>query len=275
VSPLDDPLIAWLGASGPDPLGVASVGGKGASLDRLARFGFRVPPGFAVTTAAFRAEDTSAVEAALLEAVERLVDTLREAGFAPRFAVRSSAVAEDGAAASYAGLHETEPDVPPGDVAASVRRCWASLFSPEAVAYRQRRGVSDADAELAVVVQALVPAAASAVVFTRHPVTGREDQVVLTSSRGLGDAMVAGTITPDTTVVDKASRTLLEFDPGDGSTDAERALDAAALHEIVALALEVEARFGAAVDIEAAYAGGTWYLLQARPITTGAGVGAA
>jgi phosphoenolpyruvate synthase/pyruvate phosphate dikinase len=295
VSPSDDQRIAWLGSAGDGvPWNAATVGGKGASLDRLASLGFRVPPGFCLTTAAFRAQMDAilpgpdadpdrlaaaieaqplspALAAAVDGAVHELVEILDAAKFAPRFAVRSSAVAEDGAATSYAGLHETELDVPPDGINAAVRRCWASLWSPAAVAYRRRRELSAADAAMAVVVQALVPAEASAVVFTRHPVTGREDQVVLTSTRGLGDEMVAGTITPDTAVVDKATRRVLEFDPGDGSGGAAGpALSASALAELVELSLAVEAKLGVAVDIEAAYAGETWFLLQARPITTGA-----
>jgi pyruvate,water dikinase len=121
---------------------------------------------------------------------------------------------------------------------------------------------------MAVVVQSLVPADASAVAFTRHPVTGREDQLVLTAVRGLGDAMVAGTVTPDTYVIDKTSGAVLAFEPGEGP--ATPALSARALDELVRLCLAVEERFGQAVDIEAAMAGETWYLLQARPITTGA-----
>ena len=287
MSRLDSPLIAWLGA-GAEP-DVSAIGGKGASLARLAGAGFRIPPGFCMTTAAFRAQletlpaaddmtgpvesspMTPPIGTALASAIDALVAELAAAGFSPRFAVRSSAVAEDGAASSYAGLHETELDVAPGGIDAAVRRCWASLWSPQAVAYRRRRELPAADAAMAVVVQALVPADASAVVFTRHPVTGREDRIVLTSTRGLGDAMVAGTITPDTTVVDKTSGTVLEYDPGDGSDAAAGpALAPAVLAELVALCLAVEERFGAAVDVEAAHAGGAWYLLQARPITTGA-----
>ena len=285
VSRLDRELIAWLGEDD-EPHDAAAIGGKGASLARLASLGFRVPPGFCLTTAAFRVQIASIdparapgldaralvpdVAEALSHAVVRLVGELAAAGFEPRFAVRSSAVAEDGSSTSYAGLHETELDVPPDGVDAAVRRCWASLWSPAAVAYRRRRALSADDAEMAVVVQALIPADASAVVFTRHPVTGRSDQLVLTSTRGLGDAMVAGTITPDTTVVDKATREVLEFDPGDASEgDAGAALTPAALEELVALSLRVEERFGLPVDIEAASTGGAWFLLQARPITTG------
>jgi rifampicin phosphotransferase len=292
----DDTLIAWLGRS---DAAAESLGGKGASLDRLGRMGFHVPPGFCLTTAAFRlqlaatvdsslgasgAVDVAAVAdglafaelapelgAALDAAVARLVREVGAAGYAPRFAVRSSAVGEDGTTASYAGLHETELDVPPDGIAGAVRRCWASLWSPAAVAYRRRRDLSAADAAMAVVVQALVPADAAAVVFTQHPVTGREDQLVLTAVRGLGDAMVAGTVTPDTFVVDKASGSTLTFEPGDGERGpgGGAALDPAGLAELVALSLDVEARFGRPVDIEAATANGRWYLLQARPITTG------
>jgi pyruvate,water dikinase len=293
-------LIEWLGRADGD---AEALGGKGASLDRLAKLGFRVPPGFCLTTAAFRAQleaiheearasilepsgnanlaaalaserISPAVEEALREAIAALVEQVGGLSEAePRFAVRSSAVAEDGAVASYAGLHETELDVAPGMVPSAVRRCWASLWSPVATAYRQRRGLSDEDAEIAVVVQALVPADAAAVVFTRHPVTHRDDQLVITAVRGLGEAMVAGTVTPDTWVVDRATRAVLTFEPGDGGRG--EALDADSLGDLVGVSLEVEARFERPVDIEAAIARGTWYLLQARPITTGAPITAA
>lgn len=277
------PLIEWLGRAGAD---VDALGGKGASLDRLARLGHPVPPGFCLTTAAFRAQlsslhdadaahlPTLLLEAALTdelqraigEALDRLVEQLREMGVAPRFAVRSSAIGEDGSAASYAGLHETELDVPPAGVEGAVRRCWASLWSAPAMAYRQRKGLGWDDAAMAVVVQALVPADASAVAFTRHPVTNRQDQLVVTAVRGLGDAMVAGTVTPDTFVIDRESRAEVSFDPGEDPRG--RSVDEADLRRLVDALLEVEAGFGCPIDVEAALAAGTWFLLQARPITT-------
>jgi pyruvate,water dikinase len=107
-------------------------------------------------------------------------------------------------------------------------------------------------------------------VFTRHPVTGRDDQLVLTAVRGLGDAMVSGTVTPDTYVIDRASLGVAAFEPGEDPRGA--ALDAEALAALIELSLEVEAGFGSPVDIETAIAGGHWFLLQARPITTGAPV---
>jgi rifampicin phosphotransferase len=299
---------------GTDAVDSRLLGGKGASLDRLARLGFTVPPGFCLTTAAFdahlgaiadRAAFTGAtaalpaesaratlvalvggsplapsVQEALADAIDRLVATAP----APlRVAVRSSAIDEDGAVASFAGLHDTELGVAPGDIEVAVRRCWASLWSPQAVAYRLRRQVSFQDLGMAVVVQALVPADAAAVVFTRHPVTGRDDQVLINAIPGLGEPMVAGTVTPDTIVVDKASRAVVSFTAGaapeilvalatgvarQANPPGTRALDDIALKELVTLACEVERRVGANVDLEAARSGGRWYLLQARPITT-------
>jgi phosphoenolpyruvate synthase/pyruvate phosphate dikinase len=299
---------------GTDAVDSRLLGGKGASLDRLARLGFTVPPGVCLTTAAFHAHlgaiaDRAAltrataalpaesaratlvalvggsplapsVQEALADAIDRLVATAP----APlRVAVRSSAIDEDGAVASFAGLHDTELGVAPGDIEGAVRRCWASLWNAQAVAYRLRRQVSLQDLGMAVVVQALVPADAAAVVFTRHPVTGRDDQVLINAIPGLGEPMVAGTVTPDTIVVDKASRAVVSFTVGvapevlvalesgvarQANPPGGRALDDIALRELVTLACEVERRFGANVDLEAARSGGRWYLLQARPITT-------
>ena len=291
-------IVEWLDGADVDP---SRVGGKGASLNRLVRAGFRVPAGFCLTTDAFetqvaalphaaamRADPTlladEAARGRLMEdllarpltepirssvgpALDRLVgEALDDDGAPARLAVRSSAVAEDGAGASYAGLHDTELGLAADDVEAAVLRCWASLWSDRAIAYRARRGLVLDGGSMAVVVQALVPARAAAVAFTRHPVTGREDQLVINAIPGLGEAMVAGTVTPDTIVVDKADGTVLELTPGEVGDGP--ALDDLARDELVALCLDVERSFGAAVDIEAALAADGWYLLQARPITT-------
>jgi pyruvate,water dikinase len=305
--------IEWLGATEGD---VRLVGGKAASLDRLARLGFRIPPGFCITTDAFHAQlaampggleevarlpdegarsrltdafERTVLSAVVREALEgsiaRLVDELADLDVTiPLFAVRSSGIGEDGTAASYAGLHETELGVAPAGVEAAVRRCWASLWSIPAVAYRVRRNLPLDGGGMAVVVQSLVPADASAVVFTRHPVT-RTDDLVITAVRGLGESMVSGTVIPDTVVLDRRSLEVVDYAPGDrgsrivASDDGgvievpdesrDAALDGDLLDELVDLALRVERGFGEPVDIEAAAAAGRWFLLQARPITTG------
>jgi pyruvate,water dikinase len=313
-------FVAWLG--GPDrpaETGAGGVlGGKAASLDRLARLGFTIPPAFCLTTEAFDAHLAAIPERAnFIAAVERLpeeearesVVRLVEASAIPMgvsdalaeavgrllagtpagpnggstFAVRSSGIGEDGGVDSFAGLHQTELGLRAPEIEPAVRRCWASLWSAPAVGYRVRRGRPLSGAAMAVVVQILVPADAAAVVFTRHPVTNRDDQLLINAIRGLGEPMVSGTATPDTIVVDKASRAVTEFtagDPGerlvtrDGVVarvvdDADGpALSDAARGELIDLSLAVERAFGAPVDIEAALAADRWYLLQARPITT-------
>jgi pyruvate,water dikinase len=292
-------MVAWL--EDPD-LETDRIGGKAASLNRLASLGFRIPPGFCLTTDAFAAQvavlpgagilrrdpealldqDTRGafvaamvagplsppVAAALAGPLERLGPLgLGEAGGPTLLAVRSSGVAEDGAAASFAGLHDTELGLTADEVAPAVLRCWASLWSERAIGYRARRGLAlDGDA-MAVVVQALVPAVASAIVFTRHPVSGRSDQMLLNAAPGLGEAMVSGLVTPDTIVVDKAERAVVESTPGDFAGGP--ALDDDSRDTLVELCLDVERTFGAPVDVEAALASDGWYLLQARPITTG------
>ena len=316
------------------PLAADRAGGKGASLDRLTRSGWAVPPAVCITADAFR-DQLAAVagrvpldrliaalpapqaRAAIVAAFEAtptvpalrdsiagaVADLVRDletviagdggAGSgdpaatteAPpaSFAIRSSALDEDGAVASFAGLHETELGRTADEVEPAVRRCWASLWSIPAISYRFRRSLPVDDLAMAVVVQTLVPADASAVVFTRHPVSGRDDHVLLTAIRGLGEPMVSGEATPDTLVVDRASRRVLESSPGrpgmrqvvEHGRIVERAdplstpvLADAALAELVDLALAVEAAAGHPVDVEAARAGGTWFLLQSRPITT-------
>ena len=210
---------------------------------------------------------TPTIAAALLSPLERLI---REApgpnGEPAQLAVRSSGVAEDGATASFAGLHDTELGLTADEVPAAVLRCWASLWSDRAVAYRARRGLALDGGAMAVVIQALVAADASAVVFTRHPVTGRSDVLLVNTVRGLGEAMVAGTVTPHSILIEKAGGSVIEFTAGEPA--AGEPPEAAVVAELVDRCLRVEQAFGAPVDIEAAHAADGWYLLQARPITS-------
>jgi pyruvate,water dikinase len=170
-----------------------------------------------------------------------------------------------------------------GEVEAAVRRCWLSLWSPAAIGYRARRGLPFEGIAMAVVVQALIPADCSAVVFTRHPVTGRDD-VLINAIRGLGEPLVSGTATPETIVVERSGRTLVERIPGDhgrrlfvrdgcpvemADPSQDPVLSDAVAREIAGIALDIETSHGRPVDLEAARLGDRWILLQARPITTG------
>lgn len=217
-----------------------TVGGKGASLSRLAQAGFSVPPGFHVTTAAYRrfveanslqprildlarvpAGDPTALDAAS-EAIRDLflaapipddiAAAIREA-YAPLegpVAVRSSATAEDLPGASFAGQQDTYLNIVGAErVLDAVRRCWASLWTARAMGYRTHNAIAPDQVSLAIVVQTLIPAEAAGILFTANPITGHRGQTVIDGAWGLGEAVVGGLVTPDHWVVDKASGRIL------------------------------------------------------------------
>src|SRR5262249_54854623 len=158
--------LVWLGEANATAVGL--VGAKAANLGRLAS-AFRVPPGFCLTAAAMD-KGVDAVRPEVVEAYARLAEQSGEAS--PAVAVRSSAIGEDGAAASFAGQHETYLNVRGAEsVVQSIARCWRSLHAPRALEYRRQHGLRVDDARLAVLVQRLVRAEAAAVIFTANPVT--------------------------------------------------------------------------------------------------------
>lgn len=239
---------------------LAVAGGKGANLGGLVRIGVRVPPGFVVTTHAHAAANP---DGSVPEPVAQAICTAyAELGRGP-VAVRSSATAEDLPGAAFAGQQDTFLDVA-GESAVldAVRRCWASLWSERAVAYRERRGISDASVWMAVVVQRMVPAEAAGVAFTANPVTGARSETVIDAGLGLGEAVVSGTVTADHLVVDRADRR-----PPTLVGPALVHLGIAGVAELVATAARIEAHFGPPQDIEWAYADQILWVVQARPMT--------
>ncbi len=294
-----------LAALGRDSLAIA--GGKAANLGELVRAGLPVPAGFCLTTAAYRAVAAepgvraaiaglasggapASVRGALSAApvpaaiASALASAYAELGEEVVVAVRSSATAEDLPDASFAGQQDTILGVRgAAGVIAAVRRCWASLFSDRAVAYRAQRGIAPTAVELAVVVQSLVPASVAGVLFTADPLIGRRRRAVIDASPGLGEAVVSGAVNPDHFVIEGGEvvrrsigdkRLRIDAD-GAGTRQSEVAASEVAcvsdaeLLALVRLGERVEAHFGAPQDIE-------WALderrrpaiLQARPITT-------
>jgi phosphoenolpyruvate synthase/pyruvate phosphate dikinase len=272
--------VLWLGdPRAHDP---AMTGGKAASLSRLAA-GHRVPPGFVVAIPGAALErDARAVVTA---AYRRLGEITGVAD--PAVAVRSSAVDEDGAQASFAGQHDTYLNVSGAEqVWWAIARCVASFAGERALAYRRRAGLPDAPARAAVLVQWLVPADAAGVVFSVNPVTGARDEVVVNAAWGLGESVVAGTVTPDAIVVGRDDLGVRAHDVADkramtvavpggtrevpvpGCLARVPAVDAAQACAAARLAVALECEAGAPVDIEVAWSGGEIFLLQCRPITT-------
>lgn len=273
---------------------VSRVGGKVANLSRLAGQ-YRVPPGFCLTTAAFqqwaRHVDSCASQfppALRLQLAEACGEMARRCGTEqPSVAVRSSAIDEDGRFASFAGQYETYLNLV-GDaaVAQAVLRCWHSTRSERVAEYRVRYGLALDSIEMAVLVQQLVPADSSAVIFSANPVTRNRQQVVINASWGLGESIVGGTVTPDTYVIDRRDlsvsqatisqkeRMTVLVPGGTKEVPVPRFLRSRATlseEQLVAmarLAISLEERMGWPVDVESAYREDELYLLQCRLITT-------
>ncbi|WP_280587674.1 phosphoenolpyruvate synthase [Halorubrum sp. Boch-26] len=312
--------VLWLEDVDADDVG--TVGGKAASLGELIGAGLPVPPGFAVTAGTYRTfieeagideelfsavdvdpEDSAALRAAEERAEELILETplpeeVREEileryrsmggeGEEVFVAVRSSATAEDLPDSSFAGQQETFLNVREDDLVRRVKECWASLFTQRAIYYRQQRGFPHADVDIAVVVQRMVDAEKSGVMFTSHPSTG-DPQITIEAAWGLGEAVVSGTVSPDNyvydrgrgavddvTVADKKVEMVKDEETGETvQLDVEedrrtaRVLSDAEIEELVALGERVEDHYGTPQDVEWAIHEGEIYMLQSRPITT-------
>jgi pyruvate,water dikinase len=219
---------------------LARVGGKGASLARMAAAGLPVPDGFHVTTAAYKdfvaANNLQpGIIGALRSADPRQPVTLETASYAihdlfgsarcpadiadavarayqalpggnPAVAVRSSATAEDLPEASFAGQQDTYLNVcGPEAVLEAARKCWASLWTARAIGYRMKHGIDQKAVQLAVVIQLLVPAEVAGILFTADPMTGDREHMVISAGWGLGESIVGGSVTPDTYTLDRST----------------------------------------------------------------------
>ncbi len=316
--------ILWLGEA--ESTDIDAVGGKGASLGELTDAGLPVPPGFVVTADTYRrflqtagietelfeeilatdADDSVAIAEAARAARELIRETsvpetvrddiiaaYRELGSQtadrgePFVAVRSSATAEDLPDASFAGQHETFLNVTEADLIDRIRECWASLFAERAVHYRTNQGFDHETVDIAVVVQQMVDAEKSGVLFTRHPSSG-DRQMIAESAWGLGEAVVSGAVSPDHYVISPETATVVEStitdkkqqmikDPETGETTLEavskdkrttRVLSDAEIETLVDLGTTVETHYGEPQDVEWAMVNGEIFMLQSRPITT-------
>ncbi|GAB7094374.1 pyruvate, water dikinase [Halolamina litorea] len=296
-----------------------TVGGKGASLGELTGAGLPVPPGFVVSAGTYRAfieeagideelfaamdvdpEDSEALKAASDKAHELILDTpfpeevreeilaaYEQLGENAFVAVRSSATAEDLPDASFAGQQETYLNVQRDNLLQRVKECWASLFSQRAIYYRERKDFPHDAVDIAVVVQEMVDAEKSGVMFTSHPSTG-EPRIIIEAAWGLGEAVVSGTVSPDNYVYDRKSEAVEEVtvadkkvkmikDPETGETVEKsvppgrrnaRVLSDDEIEELVTLGERVEDHYGQPQDVEWAIVDGEVFMLQSRPITT-------
>jgi phosphoenolpyruvate synthase/pyruvate phosphate dikinase len=309
-----------LGLHEVDEMQVALVGGKGAHLGTVSRIdGVRVPAGFCVTTDAFRrvmaqvpsiddridrlsgvAPDDREAIRTLSAQIRRTVQgiaipddlaaaitrALAQLGEQAAYAVRSSATAEDLPTASFAGQQDTYLNVVgPAAILEHVSRCWASLFTERAVAYRRRNGIDHRSVQMAVVVQQMIFPQAAGVLFTADPVTGNRKVATVDASFGLGEALVSGRVNPDVyrvrdgEVVARALGTkqlAIHASPEGGTQEvaiaperqAQPALTDAQVVRLAELGRQIEAHFGRPQDIEWCLVDDGFQIVQSRPITT-------
>jgi phosphoenolpyruvate synthase/pyruvate phosphate dikinase len=261
-------------------------GGKSAGLGELLAAGARVPAGFALACSAY---ELAKQEPPLPEAVRaEIARRYAELGDEVPVAVRSSAVGEDSAEATFAGQQETLLWVRGvASVCDAVRKCWASLYSPTAVAYRARLGDQRADPTIGVTVQVLVDATVAGVLFTCNPVSGDPSMIAINASWGLGVAVVGGEVTPDDYLVSKVTGEVVrervgtkafEYVQDTSGTGMARldvpvqrrsvsCLGASEIAELVDVARAIERHFGSPQDVEWAIAADGLYVLQSRPVT--------
>lgn len=267
---------------------LARFGGKGANLITLREAGLPVPEFVVIPTeeyAEFVASSGLAdeIEAALAspdrdQASQRiraafravsLTDSQRERLLtdlpdAP-VAVRSSATAEDLPGLSFAGQQDSFLEVTGRDaILEAIVDCWSSIWTARAISYRDRNAIDHLDVSIAVVIQRMIPADASGVLFTANPQTGRRNETVIESVRGLGDALVSGLIEPDSHTLDTTSGRLIDHHL---TADGPR-LSPAELDALRTLGQKVQALQQSPQDIEWAIADGRVHLLQARAITS-------
>jgi pyruvate,water dikinase len=308
-------------------VGTGLVGGKGWNLARLACFGFRIPIGGVLTTDAYHqfiarnklertVESVSqTVKTDNLEECDDLLsqlrDQIRSASLPPRvveelagglgslgiadkaIAVRSSATAEDSAQASFAGVHDSYLNViGQENVLNAVKACYASLWTPQAVAYRRRQNISDHEVIPAVVLMVMVDARSAGIAFTCDPQTGRHDLFVINANFGLGESVVSGDVEPDTYYLDTSAyvavprlifkrispkQGMTQVCPGGGthfvklgSLSSQQVLSDEDIKRLGLILMRVFEALGECEqhqDVEWAFDGRDIVLLQARPVT--------
>ncbi len=284
----------------------------------MSRAGFPAPPGFVITTEAYRAfvqvnnlqkqivdlasnqAETSETRSVAIRQLfakstipTNVIEAIRHAyanliqtvGDLP-LAVRSSATAEDLPGASFAGQQDTYLNVRGTKVLLdAVQRCWSSLWTPRALEYRARQGIDPSTVSLAVVVQVMVPAEASGIMFTANPINGTRDEIVIDEAWGLGEAIVGGLVTPDQVVADKVTYAIKQITiadktvmtqptdtgtaehPVEESKRRAQVLEVNQATELAKLGVEIEKYYGEPQDIEWCFVNGKFYIVQARPIT--------
>ena len=296
------------------------AGGKGASLGEMTSAGIPVPSGFVVLSSAFEkflegadlnVEIDSILHAANhkeMHTVENASDKIKDLILKAKMpqdikdeikkefkklkskyvAVRSSATAEDSSSAAWAGQLDSFLNTTEKTLLANVQKCWASLFPPRAIFYRFEKSLHDSKISVAVVIQKMIESEVSGIAFSVHPVTQDRNQLIIEAGYGLGEAIVSGQITPDSYVIEKNPRRIIDKNvslqergiyrkPKEGGNEwqnipqeqgEKQKLTDDQILELSELILKIENHYGFPVDIEWAFENDKFYIRQSRPITT-------
>jgi len=298
---------------------VTLVGGKGASLGEMLKAEIPVPTGFVILSSAFEKflEETDLnveIDAILDSVNHKEIHTVEGASKKIKalilraemsqdiaaeiqkffknlnskyVAVRSSATAEDSASVAWAGQLESYLNATEKNLLENVKKCWASLFTPRAIFYRYEKDLHRHKISVAVVVQKMVESEKSGIAFSVHPVTQAKNQLIIEAGFGLGEAIVSGQITPDSYVVEKQPRRIIDkniqtqtkglYRAENGGSEwrdipkeltEKQSLSDKEILELTEQILQIEDVFGYPVDVEWATENGGFVFLQARPITT-------
>jgi len=298
---------------------VAIAGGKGASLGEMMQAGIPVPNGFVILSTTFdrfieetdlnveldaildkvnyqeihNVENASEeikgliLNAKMPEDIARdIKNNFKKLG-AKFVAVRSSATSEDSSTAAWAGQLESYLNTTEKDLLENVKKCWASLFTPRAIFYRKEKNLHKSKISVAVVIQKMVDSECSGIAFSVHPVTQDENQVIIEAGFGLGEAIVSGQITPDSYVIEKEPRRIIDkniiiqergiYRSPKGGNDwkpltkkigEKQVLSDKEILELTNIILNIEKHYRFPCDIEWAREKGKFYIVQSRPITT-------
>ena len=297
----------------------AIAGGKGASLGEMTQSKIPVPPGFVILAGAFdrflietdleqeleaqlkkvNYKDINSVDGAsnIIRALisRAKMPTDLEKDIISNFkklktkfvAVRSSATAEDSSSASWAGELETYLNTTDKTLLLNVKKCWSSLFTPRAIFYRAEKKLLKTKVSVAVVIQEMVDSEISGIAFTVHPVTKDRNQIIIEAGYGLGEAIVSGSVTPDSYVLDKRDYSIIDINIASQarqivkgatggtkwiaiakSAQEKQKLNGRQIVELAKICIGIEKHYKFPCDIEWAYKKGKFFITQSRPITT-------
>lgn len=297
----------------------AIAGGKGASLGEMIQAGIAVPSGFVILSESFekflketdlnveidsilhsvKHKEMHTIESAsekiqalilgakMPEDIAKKIESFFKELNDKYVAVRSSATAEDSASAAWAGQLDSFLNTTEENLLENVKKCWASLFTPRAIFYRFEKELHKQKISVAVVVQKMVESEVSGIAFSVHPVTQDYNQLIIEAGLGLGEAIVSGQITPDSYVVEKEPRRIIDkniseqkrglFRSEKGGNEwrdvlqqegEKQTLTDEQILELSEIILHIENHYGFPCDIEWAFEEGKFYIVQSRPITT-------